>query len=269
MSESTNDADGTSGGTHACLKVIENWFKSCCNGIWEHRFGFKLETTDNPGWWASFQLYMTEAEVNSRLADSPHRKGVEVSVENGHIRIYSESLPKCLEACALMMTGAEQSLAQTRADVAASVSIRILIGWIEDVDHPRLFDEGEFANVDAEVTDALRVLGYTNSVKILSRHTFDFDLDTVSSTKSLSTALILIRSLPINLVEFPCPRSGFAVYEQREDQFVVASSACEFHEDGKIAIKSSCDERGNDVVYYSLIIRDILSSQFVNVPLQK
>ena len=212
---------------------------------------------------------MTEAEVNSRLADSPHRKDVQVSVENGHIRIYSESLSKCLEACALMMTGAEQSLAQTRADVAASVSFRILIGWIEDGDHPRLCDEGEFANVDAKVSDALRVLGYTNSAKILSRHTFDFDLDAVSPAKSLATTLILIRRLPINLVEFPCPRSGFAVYEQREDQFVLASSACKFHEDGKIAIKSSCDERGNDGIYFWLSYGDSTTADSVNVVLQK
>lgn len=267
MSESINDAGYSGAGADTCLKVIENWFKSCCNGIWEHRFGFNLETTDNPGWWASFQLYTTEAEVNSRLVDSPHRKDVEVSVENGHIRIYSESLSKCLEACALIMRGAEHSLSQTRADVAATVSIRILIGWIEDVEHPMLCDEGEFGNVDAEVTDALRVLGYTNSVKILSRNTFDFDLDTVSSTKSLSTTLILIRSLPINLVEFPCPRSGFAVYEQREDRLVLASSACEFHEDGKIAIKSSRDERGNDGIYFWLTYGDSTIAESVSVVL--
>ena len=67
-----------------------------------------------------------------------------------------------------MVAGAEQSLVQTRADVAATLSIRILIGWIEDDEHPRLCDEGEFGNADTEVSDALRVLGYSNSVKILS-----------------------------------------------------------------------------------------------------
>lgn len=244
MCELTNEADDADGGTVASLKVVDNWFKSCCNGLWEHRFGFSLETTDNPGWRASFQLYTTEVEVNSRLADWPHRNDVEVSLQNGHIRIYSESLTKCIEACALMMAGAVQSPAQTRADVAARMSIRILVGWIEDDLHPRLCDEGEFVEPDADVSEALRILGYTYSVKILSRHTFEFDLDAVSSTKSASTTLILVRSLPINLVEIPCPRSGFAVYEQREDRFVLASSACKFLEDGKIAIESSHDEKG-------------------------
>ena len=268
MCESTNEADSPDGGTVACLNVIENWFKSCCNGIWEHRFGFSLETTDNPGWRASFQLYTTEVEVNSRLADWPHRNDVEVSVQNGHIRIYSESLTKCIEACALMMAGAVQSLAETQAHVAARVSIRILVGWIEDDLHPRLCDEGEFVEPGADVSEALRVLGYTNSVKILSRHTFEFDLDAVSSTKSSSTTLILVRSLPINLVEIPCPRSGFAVYEQREDRFVLASSSCKFHEDGKIAIKSVCEDQGNHGVHYWLNIRDIIITESVNVVLQ-
>ena len=269
MCESTNEADDTDGGTVACLNVIENWFKSCCNGIWEHRFGFSLETTDNPGWRSSFQLYTTEAEANLILADWPRREDVDVSIENGHVRVYSESLPKCLEACALMMAGTAQSLAQTRVDVAASVSIRILIGWIEDDLHPRLCDVGEFVEPGADVSEALRVLGYTNSVKILSRHTFEFDLDAVSSTKSSSTTLILVRSLPINLVEIPCPQSGFAVYEQREDRFVLASSSCKFHEDGKIAIKSSRDEKGIDGIRYWLTYRDSTTADSVNVVFKK
>ena len=269
MSEVTNRSENTAAGVDGWLKVIEDWFKARCNGHWEHRFGFSLETTDNPGWWASFQLYTTEAEANSVLADSPHLKDVDLSLENGHIRIYSELLSKCFEACAQVMAGAEQSLVQKRADVAATLSIRILIGWIEDDEHPRLCDEGEFGNVDAEVSKALHVLGYSNSVKILSDETYNFDLNVVRQREPYATTLVLIRTLPIKPVELACPRTGLAVYEQREEQFVLVSSACKFHEDGKIAIKGCYDEQGNEGVYYSLIIRDISSSQFVNIPLQK
>ena len=250
-------------------KSLRIGLKPVVMGIGSTASDLSLETTDNPGWWASFQLYTTEAEANSILADSPHLKDVDLSVENGHIRIYSELLSKCFEACAQVMAGAEQSLVQTRADVAATLSIRILIGWIEDDEHPRLCDEGEFGNADTEVSDALRVFGYSNSVKILSKHTFTFDLDVANSTKLSSTTLILVRSLPINLAEFPCPRSGVAVYEQREDHFVLTSSACKFHEDGKIAIKSSCDERGNDGIYYWLTYGDSTTADSVNVVLQK
>ena len=271
MSESTHKSDDTAGGAEEWLKVIQDWFKARCERDWVHHVKFDLATTDNPGWLATFELYTTEAEANSILADSLHRKDVDVSVKNGYIRIYSESLSTCLEACALMVAGAEQSLVQSRQDIASSEypSTRTLIGWIEDGEHPRLCDEGGFCEADTEVADALRALGYTNSVKILAEEAFDFNVDGVRSRKPYATTLILVRTLPIKPVELPCPRIGLAVYEQRGDNFVLASSSCKFHEDGKIAIKGCYDEQGNESVYYSLIIRDISSSQFVNIPLQK
>lgn len=32
------------------LTRLQNWYQSECNEDWEHTFGFKLETLDNPGW---------------------------------------------------------------------------------------------------------------------------------------------------------------------------------------------------------------------------
>lgn len=32
------------------LVWIQNWYKSQCNGNWEHNFGIIIETIDNPGW---------------------------------------------------------------------------------------------------------------------------------------------------------------------------------------------------------------------------
>jgi len=32
------------------LKLIENWFLSQCDGGWEHSYGIKIESLDNPGW---------------------------------------------------------------------------------------------------------------------------------------------------------------------------------------------------------------------------
>lgn len=32
------------------LLKLQEWFQAECNGDWEHSFGFKLETLDNPGW---------------------------------------------------------------------------------------------------------------------------------------------------------------------------------------------------------------------------
>ncbi len=186
--------------------------------------------------------------------------------------IYSESLSACLEACSSIIVGAERLLVDARKSVPEGEYPlpRIIIGWIEDGENPRLCDGGLFGKADSEISNVLRVLGFANTVKILSDETFDFDLDAVSSTKSSSTTLILIRTLPIKPVEFPCLRTGFAVYEQREDQFVLASSVCKFHhESGKIAIKSTCDEQGTVGIHYWLKIRDVMTAGSVNVVLQK
>ncbi len=32
------------------LYTLNQWYKSKCNGIWEHSNGLTLETLDNPGW---------------------------------------------------------------------------------------------------------------------------------------------------------------------------------------------------------------------------
>ena len=267
MSGLADKTNGTAECSAECLNVIQSWFNARWEGDWVHHVRFDLTTTDNPGWWASFDLHTSEAEVNSILADLLHRKDVDVSVKNGYIRIYSESLSKCLEACASMVAGAEQPLVQNRLAIASSEypSTRTLIGWIEDGKHPRLRANGEINETNAEVSSALRVLGYSNSVSLLLKKTVDFNRDVVRPREPYATTLILVRTLPIKPVELPCPRTGLAVYEQREDRFVLASSACMFHEDGKIAIKSTSDEQGSDAIHYWLKIRDIMSTGSVNV----
>lgn len=32
------------------LQWICEWFKENCDGDWEHQFGIKIQTIDNPGW---------------------------------------------------------------------------------------------------------------------------------------------------------------------------------------------------------------------------
>ena len=64
-------------------KSLRIGLKPVVMGIGSTASDLSLETTDNPGWWASFQLYTTEAEANSILADSLHRKDVDVSVKTG------------------------------------------------------------------------------------------------------------------------------------------------------------------------------------------
>ncbi|WP_414169811.1 immunity 53 family protein [Streptoverticillium reticulum] len=32
------------------LKALQEWYASNCDGDWEHSFGIRIETSDNPGW---------------------------------------------------------------------------------------------------------------------------------------------------------------------------------------------------------------------------
>ncbi|MDY6833477.1 MAG: immunity 53 family protein [Chloroflexota bacterium] len=44
------------------LKSIESWYLSQCDGDWEHQFGIKIETLDNPGWHIEISLAKTALE---------------------------------------------------------------------------------------------------------------------------------------------------------------------------------------------------------------
>ncbi len=44
------------------LNEIQNWYNSCCDGEWEHDFGFKICTLDNPGWIVEINLNSTRSE---------------------------------------------------------------------------------------------------------------------------------------------------------------------------------------------------------------
>ena len=41
-----------------------NWFKKHCNGDWEHTYGIRIGTLDNPGW--SIKISINETELESK-----------------------------------------------------------------------------------------------------------------------------------------------------------------------------------------------------------
>jgi hypothetical protein len=41
---------------------LQNWYKTECNEDWEHTFGIKIETIDNPGWIVTIDLNETNWE---------------------------------------------------------------------------------------------------------------------------------------------------------------------------------------------------------------
>ena len=44
------------------IKWLEEWYKSQCDGEWEHLYGVKIDTLDNPGWRVTIDLVDTELE---------------------------------------------------------------------------------------------------------------------------------------------------------------------------------------------------------------
>lgn len=41
---------------------LTNWYKSQCNGDWEHTYGIQIDTIDNPGWSLKIDLLETPYE---------------------------------------------------------------------------------------------------------------------------------------------------------------------------------------------------------------
>ena len=44
------------------LKWLMEWYASQCNGDWEHSYGVKIDTLDNPGWSLTIDLEDTDLE---------------------------------------------------------------------------------------------------------------------------------------------------------------------------------------------------------------
>lgn len=45
---------------------LMNWYRSQCDGDWEHQNGIRIGTLDNPGWWIDIDLSRTGAEGRAK-----------------------------------------------------------------------------------------------------------------------------------------------------------------------------------------------------------
>jgi hypothetical protein len=45
--------------------ALERWYLSQCNGEWEHAWGVRIDTVDNPGWSVSIDLRDTKKDGKS------------------------------------------------------------------------------------------------------------------------------------------------------------------------------------------------------------
>jgi hypothetical protein len=46
--------------TEPLLEWLQHWYAAECDGDWEHQFGVKIDTLDNPGWVVKVDLFETE-----------------------------------------------------------------------------------------------------------------------------------------------------------------------------------------------------------------
>lgn len=53
------------------LERLQAWYTRQCNEDWEHLYGVKIDTCDNPGWWVRIDLKDTplESVPFARLAE--------------------------------------------------------------------------------------------------------------------------------------------------------------------------------------------------------
>jgi Immunity protein 53 len=55
------------------IKHLEAWFVNQCDSKWEHEFGIKIESLDNPGWWIEIDLVGTNLQDRQFFNQEVHR----------------------------------------------------------------------------------------------------------------------------------------------------------------------------------------------------
>ncbi len=69
------------------IDLLQDWYRLNCNGDWEHEYGIKIYTLDNPGWGISIDLRRTALEgfeyfYNKREANNDW---IEIKTQNNRI----------------------------------------------------------------------------------------------------------------------------------------------------------------------------------------
>jgi hypothetical protein len=70
------------------LQRLQHWYTSQCNEDWEHSFGVKIETLDNPGWWLEVDL--RETDLSGKEFNTISRGDSEDDVDWIHCKVESD-----------------------------------------------------------------------------------------------------------------------------------------------------------------------------------
>lgn len=68
------------------LQWFEDWYTTQCNGEWEHEYGVKIYTLDNPGWSIQIDLKYTileHIEIEYHLIDKTENDWYSFSIKDG------------------------------------------------------------------------------------------------------------------------------------------------------------------------------------------
>lgn len=68
------------------LARLCQWYLSNCDGEWEHEYGVKIETLDNPGWYVEINLVGTELEsavLDRIFVEHSEHSWYSVEIESG------------------------------------------------------------------------------------------------------------------------------------------------------------------------------------------
>lgn len=89
-------------GTVDLLVALQRWYAAHCNGDWEHSFGVRIDTLDNPGWSLEVDLNGTELVARSFDGIDVERRDndwLRCSVEDGAFKCFGgpENLTEMLQ----------------------------------------------------------------------------------------------------------------------------------------------------------------------------
>lgn len=59
------------------LDAIDQYYKSYCDGLWEHEHGFTIQTFDNPGW----LVKMRDPLLYGHICEMIHHDFIPVGIE--------------------------------------------------------------------------------------------------------------------------------------------------------------------------------------------
>ncbi len=85
------------------INWLQNWYENQCDLDWEHDYGIRIETLDNPGWSIEIDLVDTNVEVSSiewQLIEISNNNWVGYKIEDG--MYFASGDPKKLELLILI-----------------------------------------------------------------------------------------------------------------------------------------------------------------------